>query len=179
MAAPITAYSLSNGQEPISYDELGFLEQLCDLLPEEPVVVNIGAADGLSTITILSRRPKALIYSVDCEPCPQELENVRRAGLDVGRVIRMLGRSEELGKHFPFAADFLFVDGGHFNAGNDCAAWLCHVKPGGIVAFHDYMEQPPPNNPGSVYADIQPYIRDLEHIGRAYRLIAVWQDGTR
>lgn len=171
----ITAYSLSDGKEPMSHAEIAFLEQLADLMPTAPLIVNIGAADGLSTITFLTRRPEGVIYSVDVDPCPQEFENVRRAELDSRRVIRLLGRSEEIGCHFPYQIDLLFIDGGHFNAANDIRAWVDKVRFGGVIAFHDYMEDPPANNPGSVYQDVQALMDDYAHIGRAERTVAFWQ----
>lgn len=173
--AGITAYDLSDGKEPMSHTEIAFLEQLADLTPSAPIIVNIGAADGLSTITFLTRRPEGVIYSVDVLPCPQELANVRRAELDSRRVIRLLGRSERIGWHFPYKIDLLFIDGGHFNAANDIVFWSDKVRFGGVIAFHDYMEEPPANNPGSVYQDVQALMDDYAQIGRAERAVAFWQ----
>lgn len=151
----MNSYDLTDGHEPMSHAEIDCLKALVRLLPDEPLIVNIGAADGVSTCAFLEEQPGALIYSVDVEPCPQEFENARRCGLDASRIMRLLGRSEEIGVHFPYLIDLLFVDGGHFNAGNDIDAWLHMVRTGGIVAFHDYMAEPPPNNPGTVYQDIE------------------------
>jgi predicted O-methyltransferase YrrM len=43
-------------------------------------------------------------------------------------------------KMFDNAIDFLFVDGDHSRTGifQDCVRYLPRVKPGGLVAFHDY-----------------------------------------
>lgn len=173
--AGITAYSLSDGKEPMSHAEIAFLEQLADLTPVQPLIVNIGAADGLSTITFLTRRPEGVIYSVDVLPCEQEWANVRRAELDSRRVIRLLGRSEEIGRHFPYKIDLLFIDGGHFNAANDIKAWVDKVRFGGVIAFHDYMEEPPPNNPGTVWQDVTALMLDYASIGGVERAVAFWQ----
>jgi predicted O-methyltransferase YrrM len=63
-----------------------------------------------------------------------------------------LGRSEEVGLHFPYQCDLLFVDGGHFNAANDIDVWIKTLVPGGILALHDFIPPPlPENNPGDVY----------------------------
>ncbi len=161
----MTSYDLTDGHDPMSHAEIDCLKALVRSLPDASLIVNIGAADGVSTCAFLEERPGALIYSVDVEPCPQEFENARRCGLDTARIVRLLGRSEEIGVHFPYRCDLLFVDGGHFNAGNDVDAWLHTVKPGGIVAFHDYLPITPPENPGSVFSDVQAKMGGYERIG--------------
>jgi predicted O-methyltransferase YrrM len=166
----------AEGKEPISHDEIRLLHRLALMVrTPEPVIVNIGAADGVSTCAFLEVRPNALIYSVDVNECHQEFENVRRCGLDASRIKRLLGRSEEIGKDWADGpCDLLFVDGGHFNAGNDLDVWRDKVKPGGIIACHDYQEVCPPNNPGSVYADVNARMDMARKIGRVERLIAFW-----
>lgn len=161
----MNSYDLTDGHEPMSYAEIDCLKALAGNLSNNPLIVNIGAADGVSTCAFLEARPGALIYSVDVEECPRELENVRRCGLNPFRIVRLLGRSEEIGMLFPYAIDLLFVDGGHFNAGNDIEAWLDKVRPGGIVAFHDYQEVCPANNPGSVFADVNAKMGGYARIG--------------
>jgi len=149
-------YDLTDGQEPVSWAEIDYLEQLAATLPPDPLIVGIGAATGVSTCAFLEARPDCLIYSVDIEPCEQEKANVAACGLDVTRVIRLLGDSKEFGPQFPYQCDLLFIDGDHWGAGKDLVAWVDtgRVKPGGILALHDVQEVCPPNNPGSVYSDL-------------------------
>jgi predicted O-methyltransferase YrrM len=154
VATIMNSYDLTDGQEPMSHAEIDCLKMLTGELPEKPTIVNIGAADGVSTCAFLEASPDAFIYSIDVEQCPQEFDNVRGCGLDDSRVVRLLGRSEEIGVEFPYRCDLLFVDGGHFNAGNDIDVWRDKVKRGGIIAFHDYQEVCPPENPGSVFTDV-------------------------
>lgn len=174
----MNVYDLTDGQDPMTHAEIDILRDLAKELPEGALIVNIGAADGLSTIAFLEGCPTATIYSVDVDECPQEFENVRRCGLDTARVIRLLGRSEEIGQDFPYPCDLVFVDGGHFNAGNDTDAWLKTVKPGCVIAYHDYMAECPANNPGSVYADVNErlagYYEEAAHVDRiiAFRVPA-------
>lgn len=151
----MNVYDLTDGHDPMTHAEIDALRDLARALPSHSLIVNIGAAGGLSTIAFLEGCPTAIIYSVDVNECPQEFENVAACGLNSTRVVRLLGRSEEIGVHFPYKCSLLFVDGGHFNAGNDTDAWLHCVESGGVVAYHDYMAEPPPNNPGCVYRDIE------------------------
>lgn len=148
------SYQLTDGHEPVSHAEIDRLAELARELPPNPVIVNIGAATGVSTCTFLEARPDCIIYSVDVEPCEGEFENARRLGLDTTRVYRLLGDSKEIGRGFQLKADLIFVDGDHFNAAGDIAAWLDKLKPGGIIAFHDFMEVNPPENPGDVYKQV-------------------------
>jgi len=168
----MTSYDLTDGREPVSHAEIDYLKSLAWGLRENPVVVQIGAATGVFTVALLEERPGATLFSIDIEPCPEEFENVRKAGLDATRVIRLLGRSEEIGCHFPYQCDLLFVDGDHFGAAKDFRAWRDKVRPGGVVAFHDYMEACPPNNPGCVYADVKECLTGIPPLGRAERVIA-------
>ena len=171
------SYDLTDGKEPVSWAEIDYLEELAATLPPQPLIVNIGAATGVSTCAFLEARPDCVIYSVDVEPCFAEKENVAACGLDAKRVIRLLGDSVEYGPRFPYPIDLLFIDGNHWGAGKDLAAWVDtgKVKPGGVIAMHDCMVEPPANNPGSVYADMKAW-RDanphFEQLGWVDRVIA-------
>lgn len=167
------SYSLTDGQEPISHNEIDYLAELALMLPDKPTVVNIGAWIGVSTCTFLQAKPDCIIYSVDVNPCQAEFENARRFGLDASRIIRLLGDSVAVGENFPYPVDMVFVDGNHWGAGKDIEVWLGKVRSGGIFCLHDYMEFPPENNPGSVYADVQASVlMDKEKIGEVERVIA-------
>ena len=168
----MNVYDLSDGQDPMTHAEIDCLRELAGTLPENAAIVNIGAADGLSTIAFLEGCPTATIYSVDVDVCQQEFDNAHQCGVDVGRIIRLLGRSEIIGLNFPYPCDLLFVDGGHFNAGADTDAWLDKVNPGGIVAYHDYLQDPPANNPGSVYQEVNQRFDPETAIVRVDRVIA-------
>jgi predicted O-methyltransferase YrrM len=159
----------------MTYAEIAYLRQLATGIKcANPVIVNIGAADGISTIAFLEARPDAFIFSVDIEPCQQEFDHLRECGQDVTQVVRLLGRSEQVGLHFPYQCDLLFVDGGHFNAANDIDTWLSTVMPGGVIAFHDFIppEDMQENNPGSVWHDVHAKIDMDTKIGEVDRLIA-------
>jgi len=170
-----TAESYTDGQDPMTYAEIEYLRQLAGNIDKlEPVIVNIGAADGISTIAFLDAKPQTFVFSVDIEPCQQEFDHMRECGKEAERVVRLLGRSEEVGLHFPYKCDLLFVDGGHFNAANDIDIWLDSVMPGGIIVFHDYIPpaELPANNPGSVWQDVNDKMNMDFKIGEIDRLIA-------
>lgn len=114
---------------------------LAKMLPANPVVVNIGAGFGTSALAFLEARPDAFIFSVDVQVCPKEREHLNQAGVDTWRVVRCLGRSQNIGRYWPdHSADLVLVDGGHayLDVIKDYDAWVKVVKPGGIVVFHDY-----------------------------------------
>ena len=135
---------------PMSIEEVKMLKQLVRELPPNPVIINIGAERGTSTLAMLEERNDAVIFSADIGPCESEKENIRKAGLDETKVIRLLGRSQDIGRFWPFYVDFVWVDGEHrYEAVKaDIDAWLHKISTGGILAFHDYFEgEPPAHNP--------------------------------
>lgn len=159
----LTCYDLSDGKEPVSYQELDCLKELVSDLPANPTIVNIGAAQGLSTMAFLEERPDAFIYSVDVLPCREEFEHLSQGGHDLERVVRLLGDSKEIGPEFPHQCDLLFIDGDHWGAAGDIKAWVetGKMRPGGIVAFHDWQPNGcAPNNPGSVTEDVRAWAKE-------------------
>jgi len=138
----------------MSHAEIDRLAELAQELPHDPLIVNIGAATGVSTCTFLEARPDARIYSIDVEICQSEFDNAKLLGLDSTRILRIVGDSKKFGAMFDQKADMVFVDGDHWGAAGDIAVWVDKVKEGGLFVFHDFMEVCPPNNPGSVYADV-------------------------
>lgn len=174
----LSARDLTDGKEPMSYAEIECLKKLSRMLPESPTIVNIGADRGVSTLAFLEERSDCFIFSVDVLPCQEELENVKKGGHDHTRVVRLLGDSKILGPKFPYQCDLLFIDGDHWGAGADIKAWVERkkVKPGGIIAFHDW--QPggtAPNNPGSVTEDVLAWSEanpEYEQIAEVERVIA-------
>ncbi len=131
-------------------DELKRLVSINVLKPVYPNIVNIGAERGTSTLAMLEERNDATIFSIDVNPSEGEFENLAKAGFKVPRVIRLLGRSQDIGNCWPFFVEFVWVDGDHSYAGvaGDIYHWLPKIRPKGIIAFHDYFEgEPPTHNP--------------------------------
>lgn len=138
----MNAYELADWVLSMGHEEIKWLKEEMLFLPESPILVNIGAAAGVSTLAMLEAKPKATIYSCEIDLGAGELVQIERAGLDVSRVIR-LGESARAGYDFEGEVDFIFVDGGHSSdqVMRDIDAWLPHLKIGHVIAFHDY------NNP--------------------------------
>lgn len=122
---------------PMTANEAIALADCVKLLPDNPVIVQIGAYIGVSTLAMLESRPDAYIFSIDVKPWLQERVNIVEAGLDVRRVARVLGDASQI--DWPHKIDMLFVDGNHFYEAvkADCEAWLDKVN--GLIVFHDYI----------------------------------------
>jgi len=77
------------------------------------------------------------------DPAASFGENMRRLGLDVE--LRR-GRSPEIARAFADASlDLVFLDASHDQAAvlADCAAWALKLKPGGVLAGHDFADKHP------------------------------------
>lgn len=135
----LTSRSLRDWVQSMGYLEIDWLKEQAAQLPPDPIIVNIGAAAGVSTLSVLEARPDALIYSCEIDPGAGELWSIEQAGLDVKHVIR-LGESAAAGVAFEGLVDLIFVDGGHdaSQVMADIEAWLPHLKHGSVIAFHDY-----------------------------------------
>lgn len=164
-----TSFDLAGDDpNPMTVDEVNTLKELVRRLRPN-IIVNIGAERGTSTLAMLEEQPFAVIFSIDVAPCEVEFENVKKAGLDPKRVIRILGRSQDVGHAFPIKADMIWVDGDHSYEGvkGDIGAWTRRVRSGGVLAFHDYFEdEPPVHNPSGAGKAIR------ETIHKTHRLVA-------
>jgi predicted O-methyltransferase YrrM len=136
-----TAYDFTGEAFWFQRHDVDTLRQLVLTLPPSPVVVNIGAGFGTSALTIVETRRDAFVFSIDVHERPDEMFHLKDAGLWAQhRVVRILGRSQDAGRHWPGWIDMAFVDGDHSRTGvaTDARVWLRRIKPGGIIAFHDY-----------------------------------------
>lgn len=147
---PITNYSydLARAFGMQTPKEVFTLRVLAWSLPENPVIVNIGAGTGTSSLSFAESRKDARIYTVDIsEGGPLGgMENERNAFNDTKDdsllfPIQVIGDSKIIGKKWKSGpADLILIDGDHSYAGclGDIEAWRDHVKPGGLLALHDY-----------------------------------------
>ena len=166
----LTSKDLADKYGMMDRGEVELLKKCAEQLREDPIVVNIGAGFGTSSAAILEARPNALIFSIDKDPQPQERENLVKCGLDFTRCIRILGLSWEVGIHFPFGVDLIFVDGSHEKSSihKDVVTWLPKVSSDGIILFHDYNH---PRAPG-VTKIVDRVMADYKVIGAERFLIA-------
>ena len=177
--AEFTCYDLCGPDpNPMTKQEARALKALCITLPQYPIIIQIGAERGVSTMAMLEERPDAFIFSIDTGERQQEYNNLKRAGLPWQRVVRGLGRSQNIGQHWPYywACDLLYIDGDHRRPGidEDIHLWIQHVKPGGTIVFHDYIPNPGPHIHGRV-ADAVDELVELEVVLLVDRLKAFRQ----
>lgn len=141
-----TAYNLSDWQGYLTHPEIDMLKRITRTLLPNPLIVNIGAGAGTSTLAFLEARKDALIFSIDILTNEREVttnEHLRLAEIDLQdaqRVIRVWGDSKVVGQVWRWQTDLVFVDGDHEQAGivGDLQAWKGRVKYGGWLVFHDY-----------------------------------------
>jgi len=137
----MNSYTLTGADYHQTIADVDTIKQLVAILPPNPVLINIGACFGTSSMAMLEERPDAYIFSIDISECHWEKHNLQQAGLwQLNRVHRILNYSQDVGKHWPYKVDFVYVDGGHDYQAvvDDIAAWRPHVSPNGIMLFHDY-----------------------------------------
>lgn len=153
---------------PMTSKEVLALADIVKQLPPNPVIVQIGAYIGVSTMAMLESRPDCFIFSIDIKPCLQERVNISEAGLDVSRVVRVLGGASQI--DWPFSIDMLFVDGNHYYEAvkADCDAWLDKVN--GLIIFHDYIPVGAPAR-NQVFEVVSELFRLETPIMKAERLI--------
>lgn len=139
--------------------ELPFLKELANMLPDNPVVVNIGAGAGTSGLAFMEARRDLTLVTIDitAESSPfgcleaEEVELKKSGFWEQDRNFQLHEDSkkagmewEEYSEHLDLdiPLDMVFVDGDHSYLGcrGDILAWLPHIKPGGIIAIHDYKK---------------------------------------
>lgn len=137
----MNSYNLTGEAYHQTIQDVHCIKELASALPANPTVVNIGACFGTSAMAIAEERADAFIFSIDVKASPKEVEHLQLAGLyQTGRVIRLLGRSQDIGRHWPFRVDMVYVDGSHIykEVVEDIYTWLPTIEADGIICFHDY-----------------------------------------
>lgn len=144
---------------PISGEEGAHLAYLASQIPAGGIVVEIGTNEGKSAAFMAfgllhARNAMAQVHCVDLWSLGGETQQVNYRGPHKhGRFLRNMERLElhnvtgHMAESTAFAAnwrqpiDLLFIDAGHsYDAVRaDYEAWSGFVKPGGFIAFHDYM----------------------------------------
>ena len=163
---PMTVAEVDALKKLVSIESLDFAD---------PTIINIGAERGTSTLAMLEERPDATIFSIDVNPSPSEDENIRKAKLDSAKVTRLLGRSQDIGRTWPFWIEFIWVDGDHsyLAVKEDTQVWLPKIRPKGILAYHDYFEgDPPAHNPSGAGLAVRELMGDYELICEVERIRA-------
>jgi len=142
-----------------------------------PIVVNIGAGVGTSSLAVREACPGAIIYTIDKSAGGPlgGLQNETNAFMNAKLRLpfQILGDSQDrsteekwLGMiaddaYICYPVNLLIIDGDHSYKGvmRDIEIWVPHVASGGFVAFHDYK------NP--VWPDVEKAVSD---VANKYRL---------
>lgn len=147
-----TAETLQAAFHYLFPDEVPEIKRLVRTLKGRPDVVNIGAGAGTSTLAILEAREDVHVYSIDkqLEDSPLgslggEMNVVKEAG-HAARLTQMHGDSKKIGRAWfseprPHVS-MVFIDGDHSFEGcaGDIVCWVRNLKPGGILAVHDFQK---------------------------------------
>lgn len=116
------------------------LEWLREKSKEFNYAVMIGAGPGVMGLALMEGNPLLNLLVIDIDTCYYIRKHMDEAGFPtVGYVV---DDSSEYGKDYAGPKlDFLLVDGDHSFGGvtKDAVAWLKHVKQGGLLFFHDYV----------------------------------------
>lgn len=140
------ALSLCNAFGFLFPGELFLIQAIVQSLPENAVVVQIGAGVGTASLGMVEMKPTIQAYTVDIsEGGPfGGLENERNAFYNTGLPLphQILGNSQECWKDWPKdrPIDLLLIDADHLYEGvmKDINGWTPLVKAGGYALFHDY-----------------------------------------
>lgn len=125
-------------------DELEYLRQEAFKLGPTNQIVMLGCGPGVMSIAMLEGHPNppqtAIIDLTSFYYCETHM---RGAGIDPNKVWFISGDSSSVGKLWTNPIDLLIIDGDHSFEGcrKDIFAWWSHVKPGGLVFFHDAKER--------------------------------------
>lgn len=147
-----TSHSVVDWTAYLFHEEVDELKRLAQSLPDTPRVVNIGAGNGTSGLAFMESRPDLQLYTIDIQResspygCLEGEEQVFRSAGYWGdpRHQQIHGDSKAVGKtwlqEWGGLVDMVFIDGGHHyhEAKGDIRIWLPLIKPGGIVAVHDF-----------------------------------------
>lgn len=138
------------------HEDIDAIAYIVRQLPPNAICVNIGSRLGTSTMAMLEAREDIFIFSVDINVCAAEQENLTAEGFyQQHRLVRVLGKSQEVGLNFPIDVDFVFVDGDHSYeaASADMETWWKKLKPGGFMALDDYGK--------SISPEVKPAVDDF------------------
>lgn len=137
--------------------EVQALKQLAQSLPPNPRIINIGAGSGTSGLAFMESRHDIFLTTIDIqlEDSPlgcleAEARVIEEAGYGnvpgmLKRYTQIHGDSKIVGLEFYGfkKVDMVFIDGDHTYNGckGDILSWLPNIKPGGIMAVHDFEKE--------------------------------------
>jgi precorrin-6B methylase 2 len=146
-----TAYELAEGFGYMTKDEVWALKRTVRTIEYgQPVLVNIGAGAGTSTLAMREEKPAAELYSIDKSPggplggLEGELNAFKDTDDDYFPPIQILRESHKAAVEWADSGmpkiDLIFIDDGHAEPEirGDIEYWLHNMKQGSYMVFHDY-----------------------------------------
>jgi predicted O-methyltransferase YrrM len=127
--------------------EGAFLEGLSANCPNPARVVEIGTGKGSSLVRILyglALHEDVRVWTIDLLEQEEAHEALESAQIPNWRYEFLIGESVEIGKMPNWEPlDLILVDGSHSYEGvkADVGAWAPHLKPEGVMVFHDYKNR--------------------------------------
>ncbi len=123
------------------------MEGLAANCPDPARIVEIGTGKGSSLIRImygLALHEDVRVWTIDLEEQEDAREALIEAQIPNWRYEFLVGDSVEYGKIEGWQPlDLIFIDGSHSYDGvkADVEAWTPHLKPEGVIVFHDYRNR--------------------------------------
>lgn len=172
----LTSYDLSQTHGMLSIGEIDLIKTHVAKLLKKPLIINIGAGFGTSSLAMLEVHPEAFIWSIDKRSREQEIVNVNRAGFE-NRIVRLLAKSQNINWPKQIKVNCIFVDGGHneHHIKRDIEIYKPVVKKNGLMFFHDYRH--PNYGPDHLISNvIDDMMSDWQQVGLA-RYLVVFKNG--
>lgn len=151
---PHDSYSVSDWLHYLTHNEIDFIKALSKMLPEAPRVAQLGAGGGTSGLAFMEARPDLFLYSIDqswasnplgCLEAEigllQDAGYISRTDVTTWRYLPIQGDTVTVGLDWTFGKiDMVLVDAGqeYQQVLSDLQVWMRHLKPGGVIAVHDY-----------------------------------------
>lgn len=137
-----------NDSAPYAHpDEIEFLQEFGRQFNKDHQIVMIGAGPAVMAVALLEGHPSCPDITI-IDHGPMNFAEIHlRSVIDINRVVFWRQDSYKAGQFWSnlnIPIDFLIIDGDHTYSGvyADICAWLPHIKVGGYVLFHDYLERP-------------------------------------
>ena len=142
---PGHALALCNAFGFLYPGELFLIQALVQSLPDDAVVVQVGAGVGTASLGMVEMKPTIRAFTVDISTGGPfgGMENERNAfnGTGLPLPVQILGNSQVVWQDWKDGPiDLLLIDADHELPGvrKDVEGWTPLVKRGGYALFHDY-----------------------------------------